>query len=193
MHILCRFISTLIFKMLCWWLSVCTESSSRLNDLYVDDCFYGNTDHQNCWSPFDDFPELLRAVCVIHYLHKIFNWRYEIQSKVGGWKWWGKLWSLFHSCFAQILALVKQCDDRNDKTELRNCKTPRPSHRPRAPPISAKYDGKLNTGNSWMKVLTVGENVMEMVVVFPSISFSLISTVLNDVEVHGAGHSKKVS
>ena len=44
-----------------------------------------------------------------------------------------------------------------------------------------------------MKVLTVGENVMEMVVVFPSISFSLISTVLNDVEVHGAGHSKKVS
>lgn len=35
-------------------------------------------------SPFDDFPELLRAVCVIHYLHKIFNWRYEIQSKVGG-------------------------------------------------------------------------------------------------------------
>ena len=48
-------------------------------------------------------------------------------------------------------------------------------------------------GNSWMKVLTVGENVMEMVVVFPSISFSLMNTVLNEVEVHGGGHSKKVS
>ena len=42
-----------------------------------------------------------------------------------------------------------------------------------------------------MKVLTVGENVTEMVVVFPSISFSLMNTVLNEVEVHGGGHSTK--